>query len=68
MVSVTLFTPGGGERTNHYADAADALLGLAATLTPEEVGRLRLDLHRVQLRLAGVAVTPFKGPPAGGGS
>lgn len=69
MVTITLSTPGGGRQARHYPDAEAAVVALALTLTPEAVGRLRLDLHRVQLRLMGVPVTlPAADAPADPGA
>lgn len=62
MIAIVTEHPAGGQTGAYYPDAAAAILALALTLTPEAVGKLRLELHKVQLRRLCVAVTPFKGP------
>ena len=50
MVMITMSDPAGERTVGPHPDPAAAVLWLASLLTPEEVGRLRLALHRVQLR------------------
>lgn len=56
MIQIVTDHPAGGRAGRAYPDARSAILALAGTLTAAEVGRLKLDLHTVQLALNGVAV------------